>query len=182
MRCDKKEKVRFGTYMLHGSANNWWKSELHIHKGDPRRYTWEMFRTAFYAKYFPVSKLRQLGKQFLDLKQGSMSVKEYEAQFDQFSRFAPILVEDDESKAKKFEEGHNAHIRTGLDVLHLDSYDDVVGRAKSLDVVWRQTRKERNATSKKRNRESFSKSEQSNKRSTKSLASERPHQKDRSCG
>lgn len=102
IRCNEEEKVRFGIYMLQGNANNWWKSKLHTHGGNPTAYIWEMFSTAFYVKYFLKSKLRQLERQFLDLKKGSMSV-EYEAEFDRLSCFAPKLNKDDESRAKRIE-------------------------------------------------------------------------------
>ncbi|XP_020114375.1 uncharacterized protein LOC109728396 [Ananas comosus] len=131
------------------------------------------FRSSFYAKYFPRSKLRQLERQFLDLKQGSMSVEEYEAEFDRLSHFAPKLVNDDESRAKRFEEGLNGHIRTGLAPLHLEAYDDVVSRAKSLDSVWRQTREERKTNQKKRNKDSFREGDRNSRESDRSNDSER---------
>ncbi|XP_020084711.1 uncharacterized protein PB18E9.04c-like [Ananas comosus] len=139
MQCTDEEKVRFGTFMLQGRANNWWESELRTRGSNLSAISWKDFRSAFYAKYFPRSKLRQLERQFLDLKQGSMSVEEYEAEFDRLSQFAPKLVDDNESRAKRFEEGLNGYIRTGLAPLHLETYDEVVSRAKSLDSVWRQT-------------------------------------------
>ncbi|KAK6228417.1 hypothetical protein SCA6_000757 [Theobroma cacao] len=92
----------------------------------------ENFCTAFFAKFFPRSKLLQLEREFLNLVQGSMIVDDYEAEFDQLSKFATSLVSDDESRAKRFENGLNTHIRKGLAPLHLISYNEVVGRVKSL--------------------------------------------------
>ncbi|XP_020104801.1 uncharacterized protein LOC109721550 [Ananas comosus] len=126
MQCTDEEKVRFGTFMLQGRANNWWESELRTRGSNLSAISWKDFRSAFYAKYFPRSKLRQLERQFLDLKQGSTSVEEYEAEFDRLSQFAPKLVDDNESRAKRFEEGPNGYIRTGLAPLHLEAYDEVV--------------------------------------------------------
>ncbi|XP_038976892.1 uncharacterized protein LOC120107612 [Phoenix dactylifera] len=48
--------------------------------------TWQRFRTAFYSKYFPSSRLRELEREFLNLNQGTMTVDEYEAEFDRLSR------------------------------------------------------------------------------------------------
>ncbi|KAK6228418.1 hypothetical protein SCA6_000758 [Theobroma cacao] len=73
------------------------------------------------------------------IQEGSMIVDDYEAKFDQLSKFATGLVSDDESRAKRFENGLNAHIRKGLAPLHLISYNEVVGRVKSLDAVWKET-------------------------------------------
>ncbi|KAK6228416.1 hypothetical protein SCA6_000756 [Theobroma cacao] len=76
---------------------------------------------------------------FSDEDKGSMIVDDYEAEFDQLSKFATSLVSDDESRAKRFENGLNTHIRKGLAPLHLISYNEVVGRVKSLDAVWKET-------------------------------------------
>jgi hypothetical protein len=44
-------------------------------------------------------------KEFLSLKQGSMSVSEYRDKFIQLSRYAPREVPDDEKKQELFLEG-----------------------------------------------------------------------------
>jgi hypothetical protein len=44
-------------------------------------------------------------KEFLSLKQGSMSVSEYRDKFIQLSRYAPRDVEDDEQKQELFLDG-----------------------------------------------------------------------------
>jgi hypothetical protein len=44
-------------------------------------------------------------KEFLSIKQGSMSVSEYRDKFIQLSRYAPRDVEDDEKKQELFLEG-----------------------------------------------------------------------------
>ncbi|XP_038979924.1 uncharacterized protein LOC120110029, partial [Phoenix dactylifera] len=48
--------------------------------------TWQRFHTAFYSKYFPSSRLRELEREFLNLNEGTMTVDEYEAEFDRLSR------------------------------------------------------------------------------------------------
>ncbi|KAK6249538.1 hypothetical protein SCA6_003543 [Theobroma cacao] len=154
MRSSDQDKVRFAVYLLQGSAHNWWKGVARTHDNDPEFFNWENFRTAFYAKYFPRSKLLQLEREFLNLVQGSMTVDDYEAEFDRLSKFAIALVSDDESRARRFENGLNAHIRRGLAPLHLISYNEVVGRAKSLDAVWRETHEARKDFQKKRGKDS----------------------------
>jgi hypothetical protein len=44
-------------------------------------------------------------KEFLSLKQGSMSVSEYRDKFIQLSQYAPRDVEDDEKKQELFLDG-----------------------------------------------------------------------------
>ncbi|KAK6232886.1 hypothetical protein SCA6_002959 [Theobroma cacao] len=125
MRFSDQDKIRFAVYLLQGSAHNWWKGVTRTHDNDPEFFNWENFRTTFYAKYFPRSKLLQLEREFLNLVKGSMTVDDYEAKFDRLSKFVTALVFDDESRARRFENGLNAHIRRGLAPLHLISYNEV---------------------------------------------------------
>ncbi|KAK6255761.1 hypothetical protein SCA6_017066 [Theobroma cacao] len=60
---------------------------------------------------------------------------DYEAEFDWLSKFATSLVSDDESKARRFENGLNAHIHIGLTLLHLISYKEVL--LKSFELLLR---------------------------------------------
>ncbi|KAJ0985550.1 hypothetical protein J5N97_003906 [Dioscorea zingiberensis] len=155
MECTEEEKLRFATYMLQGSAYNWWKGEVRVSEG--RNFdTWDQLRTAFFSKYFPRSKVLELERQFLRLKQGTMTVDEYEMEFDKLSRFAAKFVDDDESRAHRFQDGLQYHIRKALAPLHLTSYAEVVGRAKSLDVVCREGGDQKKGHQKKRDRSSRS--------------------------
>uniref|UniRef100_A0A2N9FDG8 RNA-directed DNA polymerase n=1 Tax=Fagus sylvatica TaxID=28930 RepID=A0A2N9FDG8_FAGSY len=81
LRCTEEEKVNYATYMLQGDAYDWWRMEEDKHNHDPEPYTWEMFKAAFYEKYFPTSVRRQKEREFIKLEQGNMTVSQYEAEF-----------------------------------------------------------------------------------------------------
>ena len=49
----------------------------------------------------------KLKKEFMTLKQGSMTVAEYHDKFIQLSRYAPTKVDDDEKRQELFMEGLN---------------------------------------------------------------------------
>ncbi|XP_039119380.1 uncharacterized protein LOC120255675 [Dioscorea cayenensis subsp. rotundata] len=151
MKCNEEEKLRFGVYMLKGPANHWYRGELRIRQGKEFE-SWEQLRKALFCKYFTRDKMVQFERKFINLTQGSMSVDEYEMEFDRLSRYAPKLVDDDQSRARRFEGGLQAHIRRGLAALHLTSYAEVVGRAKSLDTVWGDTKDQSVRFRKKRDR------------------------------
>jgi hypothetical protein len=70
----------------------------------PESINWLEFRAAFRAHHVPQGVIR-LKKEFQDLKQGSMSVKEYVTKFTQLSRYAPHEVETDEKKHDYFLNG-----------------------------------------------------------------------------
>lgn len=65
---------------------------------------WAWFKTEFLNRYFPPNTREAKGREFTNLVQGSMTVKEYAAKFIELSRFAPHLIPNEEKKARKFEE------------------------------------------------------------------------------
>jgi hypothetical protein len=74
LKCAEEEKVNYATYMLQGDAYDWWRMEEDKHNHDPEPYTWEMFKSSFYEKYFPISVRRQKEREFIKLEQGNMTV------------------------------------------------------------------------------------------------------------
>ncbi|KAH7542658.1 hypothetical protein FEM48_Zijuj02G0097500 [Ziziphus jujuba var. spinosa] len=64
--------------------------------------------------------------EFIELKQGKMTLARYERKFDELSRYAPHLVDTDERKAKKFERGLRDGLRRTIYVLRLRTYGEVL--------------------------------------------------------
>ncbi|XP_059635610.1 uncharacterized protein LOC132277781 [Cornus florida] len=91
--------------------------------------TWEVFQGLFYEKYFPRTAMREMRKKFDGLYQGSMSVMEYKNKFTSLSRYVPDLVQIDEDRALKFQDGLHLDIRPRVSVLDLRVYSEVVRRA-----------------------------------------------------
>ncbi|MCI44153.1 hypothetical protein A2U01_0065392, partial [Trifolium medium] len=75
--------------------------------------TWDRFKREFLTKYFPADERNRKVIEFMELKQGSMSVTEYAAKFEEFCRFAPHYntVEVEEDKCVKFENGLRPDIK-----------------------------------------------------------------------
>ena len=129
LRCIEEEKVNYATYMLQGDAYDWWRMEEDKHNHDPEPYTWEMFKVAFYEKYFPTSFRHQKEREFIKLEQGNMTVSQYETEFASLARFAPTLVADEDRKARRFEEGLRPRIKTSVIAFELTTYRAVVNKA-----------------------------------------------------
>lgn len=55
MHCSEEDKVTCAAFMLKEGAYDWWLMEKRKHASDTVPYTWEMFKDAFYAKFFPRS-------------------------------------------------------------------------------------------------------------------------------
>ena len=68
----------------------------------------------------PSGEIKVKHKEFLELKQGSMSVREYLTKFTQLSRYASSDVDTDDKKQDCFRDGLNPGIRYALS---FDEYD-----------------------------------------------------------
>ncbi|KAL6194021.1 hypothetical protein ACLB2K_035105 [Fragaria x ananassa] len=68
-------------------------------------------------------------REFVNLVQGELSVVGYQAKFKELMRFAPSMILDEYTKAKRFEDGLKLMIRQKVAILKLNRYLDVVERA-----------------------------------------------------
>ena len=80
--------------------------------------TWDNFRRLFMGNYFPAFARHAKAREFLELRQGTMTVLEYVARFIELARFGDDYVATDEAKVRKFEDGQDCRTyptRYGLD-------------------------------------------------------------------
>ncbi|XP_024027142.1 uncharacterized protein LOC112093261 [Morus notabilis] len=71
--------------------------------------------------------------EFMGLQQGDMIVREYEAKFNELSRFAPSLIESERMKCLKFEKGLKGVIQKSVVALRHRVYSDLVAAAISVE-------------------------------------------------
>jgi hypothetical protein len=83
----------------------------------------------FFETYFPFGAKNRLEMQFLELKQGEMTVSEYAAKFNELARFAPYQVSTDERRARRFEQGLKPWIYSRVFVLQVDSFAVLLEKA-----------------------------------------------------
>ena len=76
-----------------------------------------------------VAKLKNKQDEFLNLKQGSMSVCEYRNRFTQLSCYAPEEVDNDAKKQKRFLKGLNDGLQLQLMTVVYADYQTLVDRA-----------------------------------------------------
>jgi hypothetical protein len=103
-QCLDREKVLYASGRLTGPAADWWDACCAAH-ATVDTITWAEFSTQFRNYHIPAGLMKIKRKEFLSLKQGSMSVSEYRDKFIQLSRYAPRDVEDDEKKQELFLDG-----------------------------------------------------------------------------
>ncbi|XP_030443977.2 uncharacterized protein LOC115666381 [Syzygium oleosum] len=127
--CTEQEKVTLAVYQLQDNASDWWKATKGRVFPEGVAQTWAVFIENFYGKYFSDSARERKIAEFVRLRQGQMTVDQYEAEFARLSKFAPRMVEHPEDKARKFREGLRPDIRTLLIPSNLRTYEDIYDRA-----------------------------------------------------
>ena len=95
--------------------------------------TWAEFHDLFMGKYFPDTAHHAKAQEFLELKQGTMTILEYVARFTELARFADDYVATDMAKVRRFENGLKLSIRGRIIGLRLQYMDSVVGTALTIE-------------------------------------------------
>lgn len=100
---EETEKVICASFMLRGSAGHWWDTLVSM--GETVDLTWGKFCEIFRTKYFSTTVRNQKLNEFIQLRQGSMTVTEYIMKFEELSRFATHMVDKNGNKVDRFLEG-----------------------------------------------------------------------------
>ena len=95
--------------------------------------TWVEFHELFVGKYFPATARHAKAQEFLELRQGTMTVMEYMARFTELSRFSDDYVATDMAKVRRFENGLKLSIRGKIIGLRLQNLDSMVRTAMAIE-------------------------------------------------
>ena len=106
------------------------------------------------GKYFSVFARHVKAREFLELKQGMMTVLEYVAKFIELAHFADDYVATDMAKVRKFEDGLKLSIRGKIVGLLLQDMDLMVKISMAIEKEVDDARSIRDAGVKDKRRES----------------------------
>ena len=95
--------------------------------------TWAEFHDLFMGKYFLDTARHAKAQEFLELKQGTMTVLEYVARFTELARFIDDYVATDMAKVKGFENGLRLSIQGRIIGLRLQDMHSMVGTAMTIE-------------------------------------------------
>ena len=98
------------------------------------------------GKYFPETARHAKAQEFLELKQGVMTVMDYVARFTELARFADDYVAIDMAKVRRFENGLRLSIRARIVGLRLQDMDYMVGTALTIEREMEDARNTRDAS------------------------------------
>ncbi|CAA0828721.1 Unknown protein [Striga hermonthica] len=109
-RVSEEEKVMCASFILHGSAGHWWDTIKCIE--DVTTMTSDRFKELFRSKYFTAPIRAMKMNEFIQLRQGGMTVADYIRKFERLSRFAEHMASTDALKTERFLKGNHNFIET----------------------------------------------------------------------
>jgi hypothetical protein len=128
MDCTLVQKIRYGTHKLSGEADDWLVDTRLRLETAGEEITWEGFRREFLRKYYPEDVRGKKEIEFLELKQGNLSVTEYAAKFTELAKFYPHYdgANVEFSKCIKFENGLRPEIKKAVGYQKIRVFADLI--------------------------------------------------------
>ncbi|KAA3461597.1 maturase K [Gossypium australe] len=139
LSCTPKESLNCVVSLVKDSTYRWWKTLTSVVPKE--RVTWDFFLEEFRKKYISQRFVDQKRKEFLELKQGKMTVAEYEHEFVRLSKYAQECVSTEAILCKRFEDGLNEDIILLVGILELKEFVVLVKRACKVEELKKKKRK-----------------------------------------
>ena len=79
-------------------------------------------------------------EEFIGLRQGTLTVAQYEVQFTKLSKYAPEMVNTEEKRKRRFLQGLNIELQRSLVSARIDTYADMVEFAQKVEdceIKWK---------------------------------------------
>ncbi|XP_073132155.1 uncharacterized protein [Henckelia pumila] len=123
-------RIRLVVHRLHGVAKSWWIMTKKEIENRGTVINWNLFKTKFYKRVFPVSYKKDKGAEFATLKQGNLNIEEYVTKFDSLLKFAPHITDNEKAKTDQFINGLNSDIFVFVNTGRPDNFADAMNQAK----------------------------------------------------
>ena len=123
-------RIRLAVFQLEGEAQIWWKWART--STDLEAMTCAGFQELFMCTYFPETTKAQ---EFLELKQGTMTMMDHVTRFTELARFIDDYVAIDLVKVRRFENGLKLSIRAKIVGLRLQDMGSMVGATLTIERV-----------------------------------------------
>ncbi|XP_058762909.1 uncharacterized protein LOC131636300 [Vicia villosa] len=121
--------------MLEGEVEDWWDNSRQRMEAAGTAITWVVFWAEFLEKNFPEDARSKREIEFLELKQGNMTVDEYAARFEELVKYCSHYNTNEamNSKCVKFENGLRPEIKQGIACQKIMNYPELVSRSRIYD-------------------------------------------------
>ncbi|XP_061362602.1 uncharacterized protein LOC133306316, partial [Gastrolobium bilobum] len=138
MRCRDPQKFRYSVYMLEGDAHEWWCDVSRPFVIQGQELTWNLFENLFHEQYFPRDAREAKQGEFDCLVQGSLSIDEYAAKFNELVKFANYggTLPTSEFLSAKFQRGLNEKIAKRMSNTAVRNFADLITQCKRVETVY----------------------------------------------
>ncbi|XP_075494735.1 uncharacterized protein LOC142532301 [Primulina tabacum] len=141
LRFEDKDRVSYAIFILTKTTRIWWDAtKVSVNVSALK---WQEFKDLFYDKYFPRDVRSQKVKEFLELKQGNMSMQEYILKFEEGCQFSPYLASNGIEKGEHFLRGVRAEIKKGVRMSKAASYKEIVEKSRMAEQDEKEIERER---------------------------------------
>jgi hypothetical protein len=147
-------RVNCATQLLFDRAMTWWET-VQLRRAT-ETLTWSDFKTEFKNQFYSRYHCKVKEQEFLALRQGDMSVLEYERRFHDLSLFAPHYVPTEEHMIEKLRDGLRQNLRQGLIALRFKSVRELIEAAQALEACIGESQGGHQGIGKKRDGDYFS--------------------------
>ena len=120
-RIEEVDEVPFATHYLEGPAAIWWDNTKAMWPAEDE-VTWDKFKDKFRKYHIPANIMKVRQQEFLDLKQGNLSVSEYLNKFKHLAHYSLHDVATEERKIDRFLGGLNQNLRCTLNMLDFPDF------------------------------------------------------------
>ncbi|VFQ70054.1 unnamed protein product [Cuscuta campestris] len=127
-------RLELSFQLLRKGAYEWWKR---ADEKAPKPWTWEHFDWAFKKEYIPARFREEKRTEFMELKQGDMTLPELRQKFDHLAQFATTLVSTPADRIEEFRKRLRPDIRPYVSILTTtdfsQAYDLMAKAEKDVD-------------------------------------------------
>jgi hypothetical protein len=86
--CSEEDKVVYATHQFIGAAEDWWEGAMRRMEANDIDRTWENFKRVMMEKYLPKTFRIRKEQEFIELRQGGVSVTEFTKKFEELSHYS----------------------------------------------------------------------------------------------
>ncbi|XP_071938600.1 uncharacterized protein [Coffea arabica] len=136
----EEREVNFAVFQLEGPARAWWNVIRNKWEREQTPRTWMNFVLEFNGKFLPPLVQEKREDDFIKLRQGTLSVAEYETRFTKLSTYAPELVATERKRIRRFIQGLDLEIQDALAAAQVETLSDALEKAQRVEITKSQLR------------------------------------------
>jgi hypothetical protein len=141
------DRVLFGTQLLKGEAQIWWRGMRAAHSSSPGYLTWDIFVRQFERRFYPVTFLEKMKIDLQSFKQEKKTVTEYEVGFNKMVHFVPHVAYNELEKASQIRQGLRPSTRHALGAFPLVDFRTTVEQALGVEMQHQYTNESQKTSS-----------------------------------